>query len=106
METRYQFARSVTVDGVPYKAGDVVTRDRVPAGYFESCVRVGHLVELPAGTDPAAGFVQFMGGAAPPEPPASPPPAADPLVGPPAEPPAPAPAPVAEPKPEKPGKKK
>jgi hypothetical protein len=44
---RYQFVRAVTVDGVPYEADSVVTAAEIPTGYFESCLRVGHLVELP-----------------------------------------------------------
>jgi hypothetical protein len=51
---RYQFVRAVTVDGVPYEADSVVTAAEIPTGYFESCLRVGHLVELPEQAAPPA----------------------------------------------------
>lgn len=68
---RYEFGRSVVVDGTPYQAGDRVTEGDIPAGYFESCVRVGHLGEIPATPDPAEAFAAAMEAR---------PPAADPIA--------------------------
>lgn len=84
---KYVFTKTITVDGVPYQAGDQVTFSQIPAGCFESLTRLRQLVEV----DPAAAFVAAMepkpptlGPAKPPELLAGPAPApTTPLVGPP-----------------------
>ncbi len=59
--SKFQFARTVNVDGTLYSAGDVINEGDIGAGYFESCVRVGHLVAVADQPDPAEVFAATMG---------------------------------------------
>lgn len=50
--THVRFERDVTVDGRPFSGGHVVSAADVPAGYLESCLRVGHCVPCDPPPDP------------------------------------------------------
>jgi len=52
---RVQFTQSIIVEGVPYKAGDVVDACDVPAGCLESLLRLGQCKEI---TPPKQAAVQ------------------------------------------------
>jgi hypothetical protein len=45
---RLQFTRSVVVDGQRFQAGDEIDDEAIPVDHLESCLRVGHLVRIPA----------------------------------------------------------
>lgn len=42
-----RFERAITVEGVPYQAGDVVDEATIPAGSMQS-LRMGYIVDVPA----------------------------------------------------------
>lgn len=62
MAKRYQFTRTVVVDGTRFDAGSVVYETAIPPGYLESCVQVGHIVEYKPGDQAAAEFEKAMSG--------------------------------------------
>ncbi|MBN9521088.1 hypothetical protein J0H58_21645 [bacterium] len=43
---RYRITKSVAADGVPLKAGAVVSADEIEAGCLESLVRIGAAVPI------------------------------------------------------------
>jgi len=61
MSQKYQFTRTVNVDGTLHSSGDVICAGDVAPGYFESCIRVGHLVAVSDQPDPAEVFAATMG---------------------------------------------
>lgn len=64
MSEKYQILRNVTADGKPFEAGQIVSREDVPASCFDSMLRVGHMTPhtdtlaspevKPAAADPVA----------------------------------------------------
>jgi hypothetical protein len=39
----FRFTKSLKVEGVDYAAGELVGPDELPAGAFQSCLRLGHV---------------------------------------------------------------
>lgn len=52
---RVQFQMTITVEGVPYKAGDEVDASDLPAGCLESMLRLGQCKDI---TPPKAASAQ------------------------------------------------